>query len=339
MSEKTNVYRRYALAGATFSCAISIGFLMQSSEASYAGHLLPTPQANTLSEVTKASLPNATIVGASEDVHLEGLPELPMEASYDVVLRPEPIARRLSSDLPVLDLPEEIETPYLACDITLNAEPMPAAMVGLVLTAPCLTGERVTIHHGDLRFTEVVGPDGGLSLSVPALTEQAVFIFVAKNGEGSVVKTQVETLQFYDRVVVQWHGKSPLELHAREFGADYGSDGHVWRENTRNVSVVAEGNKGFLTRLGNSSAPEPLLAEVYTFPRGSARSEGTVLMTLEAEITNLNCGRSTDANTIEVISGQPPKTSEITLEMPECDAVGELLVLKNLLQDLTIAGK
>lgn len=335
MVKDINVYRRYALAGATLSCAISIGFLMQSSEPSYAGHQIAVPLASPVSNMVSVSLPSAT----SEMARLDGLPALPREVRFDESLSHKTVALIVSRDMPVSELPEEVETPNLACDVSLNVESLPAALVSLQLMAPCLSGERVVVHHGDLKFTDRIGPDGFMNIDVPALSEQASFIVILSNGDGATAKADVPSLRFYDRVVVQWQGDTGLGLHAREYGADYGSEGHVWRESQRDVMAVADGSKGFLTRLGDDGLPAPLMAEVYTFPSGSAKRAGDIRLTVEADVTPGNCGHSVSAESIEIREGGKAERHSLSLEVPECDAVGELLVLKNLLQDLKIAGK
>ncbi|MCW8842994.1 MAG: translocase, partial [Rhodobacteraceae bacterium] len=259
--------------------------------------------------------------------------------SFDEQLSHKTVALFVTRDLPVSDMPSEVATPNLACDVTLRAEPLPAALVALQLTAPCLTGERVVVHHGALKFAEVIGPDGSLVVEVPALSEQATFVAVLANGDGAMAKIEVPSLQFYDRVAVHWQGQAGLELHAREYGASYDSDGHVWREAKRDVTAVVEGQQGFLTQLGDGALPNPLMAEVYTFPSGYSKEDGEVLMSIEAEVSRENCGKTISAESIEIRVSGVEETHRLSLEMPKCDAVGELLVLKNLLQNLKIAGK
>lgn len=340
MSEQNiNVYRRYALAGATFSTAISIGFLMQSSEPSYAAHPLTTSQATPIStDLTKASLPDGSGVLAEQDKIPSAIPIPPQDTTPQASLPAQPVILLVSGDVPVGAMPQEESAPLLNCEATLTAEPSAAAMVHLTLTALCLAGERVSIHHSGLKFTEIVGDDGNLNVTVPALSEKAVFIAAFSNGGGAVVQTNVDSLPFYDRVAVQWTGDTGMELHAREFGADYGSDGHVWRGVPRDVSAVAGGQGGFLTRLGNPVAAQPLLAEVYTFPSGTAQTQGTVLISVEAEITATNCNTDVSAQSIELLHDGELRMHDMEMSLPDCDATGEFLVLKNLLEDLTIAS-
>ena len=340
MSDKNiNVYRRYALAGATFSVAISIGFLMQTSEPSYAAQIPSKVKASaSVSNLTQTSLDGESEDRPSQDDSPSAIPVPPQDAVANEALPTQPVILLVSRDVPVGAMPQEESTPLLNCKPSLTAEPGAAAMVNLTLSAPCLSGDRVTIHHSGLKFTEIVGDEGNLDVTVPAMSEKAVFVVAFTNGDGAVAQTNVDSLTFYDRVAVQWKGQSGIELHAREFGADYGSDGHVWRGGPRDVSAVAGGAGGFLTQLGNSDASEPLMAEVYTFPSGTAQTEGQVLLSLEAEVTEANCNTAVSAQTMEVRADGELRVHDMEMNIPDCDATGEFLVLKNLLEDLTVAS-
>ena len=248
------------------------------------------------------------------------------------------VALAISRDAPVGEMPNEVETPNLVCDVSLSAEPLPAALVALELTAPCLTGERVVVHHGDLKFSDIIGADGGLAVTAPALANHATFVAILANGRGATATVDVPSLQFYERVAVQWQGETGLGLHAREYGADYNSAGHVWRGAQRDVAVIVEGNKGFLTRLGNETLSDSFLAEIYTFPSEFAKTSGEIALSIEAEISAVNCEQEISATSIEVRGAGQVEVHDLSFEMPSCDAMGELLVLKNLLQDLKIAA-
>jgi len=81
-----------------------------------------------------------------------------------------------------------------------------------------------------------------------------------------------------------------------------------------------------------------LVAEVYTFPTGTAAKAGDISLSVEAEVSSSNCGREVNAQALQVSTGQRMKVQEVTLFMPDCEAVGDFLVLKNLLNDLKIAS-
>lgn len=326
MSKPVNTYRRYALAGATFSCAVSIGFLMQFSEPGYAGH----SPANAVD-------PGIEPTSNPPQISKSSLPALPKELDKEVSLPSEAVFLVVSRDVPIGLLPNEESAPNLGCEISLVAEPIAGALVNLTVQAPCLAGERLTIRHSDMLFTDILPEDGSLSVDVPALAEQSLFVVAFANGDGAVVRTEVSSLAFYDRIVVQWQGDTGVELHALEFGASYGDAGHVWRESARDVSSAASGDGGFLTRLGNEALKEGKFAEVYTFPSLTSKQQGAVALSVEAEIGEANCDRPITAQAIEVHRGSETRIQDLKVEMPNCDAAGEFLVLKNLLEDLKIA--
>jgi hypothetical protein len=55
-------------------------------------------------------------------------------------------------------------------------------------------------------------------------------------------------------------------------------------------------------------------------------------------VTTDNCGLRTEAQTLEIIGGSSMKVQDLTLPVPACDAVGDYVVLQNLLQDLKVAS-
>ncbi|KKK94445.1 hypothetical protein LCGC14_2682800, partial [marine sediment metagenome] len=127
------------------------------------------------------------------------------------------------------------------------------------------------------------------------------------------------------------------ELHAREFGADYGDAGHVWSGAPRDMTAAVLGEGGFMTRNGDTDTSDPLMAEVYSFPVAAAGQEGDVALSVEAEVSEANCGLEIEAQALELRGSDQVKTQNLTLAVPDCDAVGNFLVLNNLLQDLKVA--
>ena len=92
-----------------------------------------------------------------------------------------------------------------------------------------------------------------------------------------------------------------------------------------------------MTRNGDIEASEPLMAEVYSFPVAKTAQEGDVALSVEAEVSEANCGLEIEAQALELRGDDPVKTQNLTLAVPDCDAVGNFLVLNNLLQDLKVA--
>jgi len=76
----------------------------------------------------------------------------------------------------------------------------------------------------------------------------------------------------------------------------------------------------------------PLLAEVYTYP-----AMGSADVVIEAAVTAQTCGRELLGETLLSEAGRVTVT-DLTLAMPDCDAVGDFLVLNNLVPDLTLVA-
>ena len=306
----------------TLACAVGIGFVMQHSEVAeqrYGASGLPVADNGALLEVEGITLTSA-------------------EFDSEIAL-PETDAQVVKASAPqsLPPAPESHSAVAPACEITAEARPVAAAMVKLALDANCLPNERLTVHHNGMIFTEATDDQGQLDVTVPALAQEAVFILAFSNGDGAVAQTSVPELSDYNRVVLQWKGEAGFEIHAREFGADYGDKGHVWSGAPRDMAAAVTGEGGFITRNGNTEAAEPLMAEVYSFPAAASTQGGTVALSVEAEVSEANCGLEIEAQALELRDSDKIETQNLTLAVPECDAVGNFLVLNNLLQDLKVA--
>ena len=299
--------RTYLLATMTVGVALAIGFVMQN-----AGH------ARTAERPSEGRV----VVSDITDTSSAATPRLPLAASAAPALAgggdliEAAVAEPGAAASPAVVVAQaETQPDRLAaardCPVRLTAEPRAGAMVALSLEAPCYASEQVTIHHQGLMFTEITSAEGQLSIDVPALAEKALFIAAFDNDDGAT---------------------------AREFGADYFSEGHVWAAATGDMGRTAKGVGGFLTRLGDPETLTPRMAEIYSFPAGAARKTGEVAVSVEAELTDANCGDAVEAQTLELRGGAALQVHDLELEMPACDSVGDFLGLKNLIENLKIAG-
>ena len=320
---------KFLTAGGTLACAAAIGFFMQSSDTAerrYGEALAQPDAANKILEVQDITLTSGELAPS---------------------VNPQPVSLPAAeAQITKASAPQELPKPEgrdaslaTACEMTADARPIAAAMVQLTLDAACLPNERVTIHHNGMIFTQTTSAAGTMDITVPAMAQEAVFIMAFSNGEGAVAQASVPELADFDRMVLQWKGKSGFEIHAREFGADYGDRGHIWQGTPGDVAGAVTGQNGFITRHGDTDAPEALIAEVYSFPIKAVAQEGIVDLTVEAEVTNLNCGQEIEAQTMQVLDGGEMKTRNLTLSVPDCDATGNFLVLNNLLTDLKVAAR
>ncbi|GGG70307.1 hypothetical protein GCM10011415_17370 [Salipiger pallidus] len=225
------------------------------------------------------------------------------------------------------------------CRVTAEATSEAGAMIAFSLKAPCFADESVTLHHHGLMFSGLTDENGELSVQIPAMAERALVVAAFDSGDGATAVVDVPALAFYDRVALQWQGKTGLQLHAREFGAAYFSEAHIWAEHQGSIARLSGGKGGFMIRLGDERLSDPLIAEIYTFPTGAATRDGTVSLTVETEVTDANCAGNLKAQSLERLSGDDLRARDLTLDMPGCDSAGDFLVLKNLVEDLKIAAK
>lgn len=331
--------KEIATAVGTLAIAVGVGFVMQSSE-------------SAKERYGKSARPQAITTPAPEDEQLSGnvstdllleVQEIELTSATEAIEVPVP---QTDSDVQRVSVPTTAQLPDATdvlpqsegCEIVVGAQTAPAAMVTLTLSAPCAANERLTVHHNGMMFTETTDAAGMLNVTVPALTERAVFILAFSNGDGAVAQTTVPELARYDRTTIQWRGRAGFELHAREFGADYGQEGHVWSGVAQDVDGMTKGDNGFIMRLGDTQSAEPLMAEVYTFPSGMSAKDGIIDLSVEAEVTTNNCGLEVEAQSLEMMTGGQMKTQDLTLAVPGCDAIGSFLVLNNLVADLKVAS-
>lgn len=322
----------------TLVVAVGVGFVMQSSESAKERYgSAARPNNTVLSEPAEPVLASS----ASADILLQ-VQEVQLTSGKDIVGISGPTQVNAekealipsSDDTQALDELAEDET----CKVIADAKAIPGAFVNVTLNAPCASNERLTVHHNGMVFTESTDDAGDLNFTVPALAQEAVFIMAFANGDGAVAQTSVTDVYDYDRVVLQWRGETGFELHAREFGADYGDAGHVWAGALPNMEGLKAGTNGLILRMGDTLVAEPLMAEIYTFPRATAVQAGLVDLSIEAEVTQANCGLEIEAQSMEMDGSGKMTSHDLSLSVPDCDAIGSFLVLNNLVSDLKVAS-
>lgn len=327
----------------TLAIAVGIGFIMQNTDAAdqrYGQAALGVPVA--VAPAPAAVAPEGPLdVQAIELTSASPSGPVAVPAAAPAINRDiDPAITRVIAPSDALITPPVNDTLPLAdaCEVTASARAVPGAMVSLSFDAPCAPNERVTVHHNGLMFSYASGSDGALDVLVPAMVEDAVFIFALPGGEGAVAQANVTDIHRFARVALQWRGQAGFQLHAREFGANYGDAGHVWSKTMPDLARVDAGQTGFLMRLGNEGMSDPLVAEVYSFAAADAAQTGVIDVSVEAEVTAVNCGQTIEAQSFEMGAAGDLTTHILTLDVPGCDAMGDFLVLNNLIPDMKVAA-
>ncbi len=218
-----------------------------------------------------------------------------------------------------------VETPN--CGPLLELISQPGAMIGLTLLAPCNANERIVLHHAGLVVTGRTTASGAYFASVPALTAVSEVQIVFASGSTTTASIDMPEASRLHRFGVQWQDVDDFQLNAFENGANYNQTGHISAAFTG-----IPGDGGFLTILGDSSTDLPLLAEVYTFGKDPKAD-----IVIEAAVTQATCGRELLGETLSASDGNVEIT-DLTIAMPDCEAIGDILVLKNPDQDMKLAA-
>lgn len=325
--------KRYGTVVLTFAAALLIGFVMQYGDAvaSRVGIESRAPAAPAQPDLSQeAYTPVIASVVVPQSLQL---PQRGVQTASFTALDEIPT----EETAPFMDAAPIARTP--SCEIKLTATPASHATILTELDAPCRPNAIVTFDHEGMSFRLMTDERGQVRVSIPALQAEALVIAAFDDGKGAAAMTGVQDLIMYDRAVLQWQGETDLQLHAREFGAAYGEPGHIWAATMTDPLTSDTGMGGMFTRLGNADLPQSLMAEVYTYPSAMTARDGDISLSVEAEVTARNCGREISAQTIQIRPMLDISKEVMSLTLPECDAMGEFLVLKNMLEDLTLASR
>lgn len=357
-------WHKFTLAGVTAALALATGHVMQiTTPADHPAFNRAQSAAITRNDAREAETVPAPDFGDLSDIETiaplatDGAPPVPPRSALE---RPETPAVpkglqpfRLSALSDAAVIAASSDSPGMQgrsaqgdegtsedCTPTLIAAPRPAAMVRLTLAAPCDPQTRVVIRHAGLAFGGMTTEDGTLSVSLPALTEDAQFTAALAQRGATTASLQVPQATDYARLGLQWQGADSFDLHAYEYGAEFGDAGHVWADNPRDPTFAARRGNGFMVTLGDDRLDWPLMAAIYSFPIATAPQAGDVRLDIEAPVTDRTCGREMLAETIAAPGDGTVEVVDLTVPVPvpDCNATGGFIVLKNLLPELKVAG-
>lgn len=317
--------RRFLAAGAVCLSALGVGHVMQygigaglfgaeglSVRAAGVATLLPRPG------------------GRAEGTALPVLPETARLPDTRVALDVSE-----TGTAPGLPEPMPLSAFGLPCGPEMSAEAAADASVRLRISAPCRPNERIEVRHEGLAFAVTTSALGLVDVTIPAFTRHARVDVLLPDGTVLTRTSVVSGLHDFERVALASDGRAVLAIHAFEFGARQGDPGHV--HHVPGAGHRGSEARGTIVRLGDPDIPGPLQSEVYTFPAGQTLAAGAVRLHVEAKVTEATCGRAVQATAIQSMPGGPPSHVALTLDMPGCDAAGDILVLKNVLRDLRLA--
>ncbi len=302
----------------------------------------PAPKPAIIPEIGTAS--TAIYPAPKVDLALE---EVTRAASDPLLTITEPTPERAKDsvfaaatdelDMPPASAVAPAQPEVAGCAIDVAGTAKPGALLQISITAPCNSGETVAVEHAGLKFSEQLGPDGSLTLEVPAMTGAAKVSLGFSDGADKDLEVTVPDFDAFDRIAVIWQGATGLQLHALEGGADYGETGHIWADTPGTPDAAVAGTGGFVSVLGSSA--NGYAADVYTYPAALMREGMEPEVSIEAQVMENTCGGEIEGWILRTNPGRAPHVEPLTMVVPGCDAVGEYLVLKNLPVELKLARR
>ncbi|MGV6839964.1 MAG: hypothetical protein ACWA40_07190 [Planktomarina sp.] len=328
---------KYGAIGAAVFASFCISFVMQSGQNDRTVMILSD---HAIQTQTQPSVLNAVEVTQNQDVIFVQNEEQPPREYVQIL---EWDTASVSIDVPVMDTAPadtailRMRAPVVSsCVPKVTATPNAAAMIDLTISASCRGYETIIIEHEGLKVSKQLNSRGFASLNMPALSAKAAVNVRFEDDTAATVTADVPRLELFDRVAVQWRGQNGLDIHAFEFGANFNEAGHVWGQNRADAFRASVGWGGFMVRLGDHTLENAYMAEVYTFPTGLSTRQGIVEIALEAEVTAQNCDQRISAQSLQYTPESGVSVSEVTLNVPACDMVGEFLMLNNLVKPLHV---
>jgi hypothetical protein len=298
----------------------------------------PAPQPKLASEELKLTPTNLETVAAGE----VAITPTPAPEPEPVRLPPAPLAQALppvvlpqaQANVPAAEDTSEQALATDACPSSLDLAVAENAMLSVTLIASCHPNERVVLKHAGLAVSAQTTLTGAIFTDLPALERDAKVEVLFKDGSSLSSSIEVPEIASVRRFAIEWQADDAFQLHGFENGAGYGDKGDVSGANPNRPAAGVPASGGFLSVLGDSTTENPLLAEVYTFPVEAGAKPDVVV---EAAVTASTCGREMLGETLLSLGGTVT-SSDLTVAMPECDAIGDYLVLNNLVPDMTIAS-
>ncbi|MEM9781619.1 MAG: hypothetical protein AAF899_03990 [Pseudomonadota bacterium] len=144
----------------------------------------------------------------------------------------------------VVSLPSQDLACVVPPSITLDVRA--AADTELGITSPCHADSIATVEYHDMVFGVPIDRSGRGSLLMHGFASSADTVLEFEDGETVEFTVPFNGIERLERVALVWDDPISLNLHAFEFGAGEGEDGHVYHEQMRDFRSVRRRGGGFM---------------------------------------------------------------------------------------------
>ncbi len=224
-----------------------------------------------------------------------------------------------------------------ACGVDMSLQARSGAELVATVVSPCRPGQAFQVNHAGLEFSAETDIDGVANFIVPAMQSNATVEVQFSDGARKDETIQVRNMDKVTRVAVMWSADIDFDLHAREFGAQSGTLGHIWSGRTGDYSAARRAGGGYLTLLGPQSGIGAK-AEVYTIIQSSRTQSGLVDLSLELAGFGQQCDTQPEIRTLRSEGAKVARDRDIQFTLNDC-AVGQKAVIRNAIQDIRISRR
>ncbi|MBL4807472.1 MAG: hypothetical protein JKY31_09295 [Rhodobacteraceae bacterium] len=225
------------------------------------------------------------------------------------------------------------------CEISLDPSVRRGANILLFIIAPCKPEMPVTLAHAGLEFTILTDIEGTASVVIPALERTAEITATFADGSSATTVALVSDINDVTRAAITWRGEADLNLHAFEYGAIEGDDGHIWSGAARDFRTARLRGGGYLVELGDKSIEGGAMAEVYTMLLGRSVERGIVTMSLEINNGDSVCGSDVSARTIRTRSDNSAGSRSIRFTLPNCGGAISQMTVPGAIDDIRLVAR
>ena len=208
--------------------------------------------------------------------------------------------------------PDRETVPALAlmgCHATVTSAVGPMATIDLSISSDCAPGTAFEIHHNGMIISHSLDQNGGTVLTIPALAKRAVVIVALPDQSPKVISHDIPEFDTLQRSVLQWYGSADLGL------------------------ISQDANQTLATfRLGERHRHQSIVVSV-------SESEQVPDLNVVAHQSPALCNALVDFQFIQFTSDRAPNVRDFANTQAQCSDKNQILVLKNLYQDATVARK
>lgn len=230
-----------------------------------------------------ATLPKDDQVPVQPVPGVQKAPDIPVEDdSAGIVFDPDQVA----------GLPQA--TDQCLTPPALTIEPRPAGQTYLVMVSPCHAGSVAELAYSGLRLAIPIDNAGRGEISVLGFEAESDVTLALPDGEVIEFRMPFQGMQRVNRVALVWDLPVVLDLHAREFGAKFGSRSHVWRGNALSPDTARLIGGGYL-QTHNALYGIGQNAQIYTYLSTGGSSAGVIDLQIDFtsrkdDLTDATCG-------------------------------------------------